>query len=550
MSVAVPGLTQAWGLLAAIATAALLRRAGIPLWRDALPAEPGLGAPLEKPAGTALLVFALALGFQLLRWLAEGGALRSRPGDDDEGYVFLAYQIQGLVEGVPVFALRAPGWPLVIAGLTRIAGLREIWVVGLFHRILLALLPPVYVLILGRFLRRPAAVIAALLAMMMEYNEIIAATALSDVLYMALGLFTASGLLHARVSEHKWPWLVASGLLAAARALIRLTGLPVALAAGAAYFLIERGSVLRRAGWASLASAPALAAVLALSAYNRSTAGHFAPGMGPGITFFTQYGTFYPRVPDTPALREIAPLLPEVPPEYLFLAYRDSWVAQYRFTAGGHGDVFDYGALLSRAILEIVRAAPGPLVARAAQGVVVMLLDPLRWIAPQWAQYAPDAHLPYTLRISGDLPACNMQVAFGAAVEDVVCQQYADLRAWLNWEPPGLVRLPARLQQAAHLLSVSLPYRLRGLLWPLHWGIAAFASLGFLVSRPTTRKVALLIGIPLLAEFALVIAFTNGIETRYLFYFHPAYWILIWLALAFLIRPAVSHQPEPPAQAP
>jgi hypothetical protein len=182
------GLTFLWPSLATLWGAGLVAAVvGLAWWGDIpwLRADLPLDALTEKPPGnarrTALLLLGIALAFQLGRWLAEGGALRTRLGDDDETYVFLAYQVLGIFGAPPLFALRAPGWPLIISGLVSLFGRREIWAVVLYHRLLLAAFPPLLYLILRRYLRQPVAVLAALLSLAMEYNEVIAAAAMTDL---------------------------------------------------------------------------------------------------------------------------------------------------------------------------------------------------------------------------------------------------------------------------------------------------------------------------------------------------------------------------------
>jgi hypothetical protein len=68
-------------------------------------------------------------------------------------------------------------------------------------------------------------------------------------------------------------------------------------------------------------------------------------------------------------------------------------------------------------------------------------------------------------------------------------------------------------------------------IWPLYWGVAAIASLVFLFFQPATRRTMILFGLPLLAELGITLIATNGLETRYLFYWHPTFWVLIWLGL-------------------
>ena len=535
LSVALPALTELWGALAFLAVLGISYRRRVPWLRDDLSPQEPFGRPVKQEVQTVLLVLGIALASQLVRWLADGGALRSRTGDDDEGYIFLAYQILGYFDTPPIFALRPPGWPLIISGLVSLFGHRAIWSVGLYHRLLLALFPPLLYLVLRRFVRRPVAITAALLSLTMEYNEIIATAALSDLSYAATSLFLLYALLMTLASERPRRWLIAASLIAVAKTLIRLSGLGVVVAGAVALILLTPGRLARRLGRAAVLVAPTLVAVLGLGFYNQARTGQFGLSTVGSFTLLFHHGPFLSRAPDTPAFRELSRLLPEVPPEYLFRSTGDLWITQYRFTKQGH-TIFDYGDLTDRAARELVFTLPGEYLTRLGEGVIIMLLDPLRGVLPDsWVYYPP---VPYERVLKDDLPACNIQSTFGADVKTQWCSQHEQLRSWLRFEPPWLSGLPALPQRVAHLLTISLPYRLRLLTWPLYWGLAGFGSLILLLTRPTTRRLAILIGLPLLAEFALTILVTNGIETRYLFYFHPVYLIAVWLTLACLTHPS------------
>jgi hypothetical protein len=62
-------------------------------------------------------------------------------------------------------------------------------------------------------------------------------------------------------------------------------------------------------------------------------------------------------------------------------------------------------------------------------------------------------------------------------------------------------------------------------MWPLYWGLAAFASLVYLLTKLSTRKLAILIGLPLTAEFGLTALAAHGVNNRYLIYHDPFYLI-------------------------
>jgi hypothetical protein len=534
-----PSWATLWGIGLVAAVVGLAWWGDVPWLRDDLPPDALAVEPPANARRTALLLVGIALAFQLGRWLAEGGALRTRLGDDDETYVFLAYQILGVFGAPPVFALRAPGWPLIISGLVSLFGRREIWVVALYHRVLLAAFPPLLYLIMRRFLRQPIAILAALLSLTMEYNETIATAAMTDLTYLAGGLIGLYAIIQALTGRRPVRWLLIAGLVFALRSTVRVSGLPVAVASAAAFIVISRAPLARRFGGALLLVGPTVAALLGISAYNQATSGHFAFSSELGLSFLSQYPPYLSETPDTPTMHEAAALLPEVPPEKLFSSSGDAWLVQYRLTASGMGDPFDYGALSARIMREIVWARPGEVAVRALEGVAVMLTDPLRSFLPRSWYLWPGQLDPSRERevvITENLPACNIQTAFGAIVKTEWCDEYDQLRADLNFAPPWLAGMPGFLQRGLRLLTVSLPYRIRLATWPLYWGIAGFAGMIYLFTRPETRSLVILLALPLLVEFGLVIVATTGTDTRFLLYFHPTYLIVTWLGLGFIIR--------------
>jgi hypothetical protein len=555
----IPALQWLWYALTFAGLLAWFWWRGESWLRDDLPDGAIFGAPPAGASRTAWLILVIALVFQLARWRAEDGAIRTRTGDDDESYIFLAYQILGYFDAPPVFALRSPGWPLIIAGWLSLFGHRAIWSIALYHRLLLASFPPILYLILARFMRRPPATAAALLSLAMEYNEVIASTGLGDLSYTAAGLFGLYGLIKAQESERPYAWMLGVGSLFALRTAIRLTGFPVAIAAAAAWIVVTRqrwqrvppvsgdlgrphppplqGGQRPIAGQVAVLFAPIVLVLLGISAYNQAISGHFTPSSGAGITFLTQYVPFMSHTPDTPAVREAAELFPDVPPERLFSGSGQPWIGQYRYTASGLGDPFDYGDLTSQVMREVVLAAPGEYLIRAGEGALIMLLDPHRHILPQsWYVWPEAAKFEAPDDLQFPEAACNLQLAFGAVFKTAWCTQHDQLRDSLYFQPPWLARFPAWLKSGLALITVSLPYRVRHLMWPLYGGLGAFASLIYLMTRPETRRLSILLMLPMLAEFALILSVTNGVETRYLFYFHPTYLIATWLALSVIVE--------------
>jgi hypothetical protein len=356
---------------------------------------------------------------------------------------------------------------------------------------------------------------------------------------VASGLVGLYAIIQALTGQRPVRWLLAAGLVFALRSTVRVSGLPVAIASATAFILVARVPLAQRFEQALLLIAPTLVALLSMGAYNQATSGHFAFSSEWGLSFLSQYPPYLNETPDTPALREAATLLPEIPPDKLFSSSGDSWLAQYRLTATEMGGPFDYGTLSTRIMGEIVWARPGEVAVRAMEGVAIMLADPLRSTLPRSWYLWPGQLDPSRERevvITENLPACSIQYALGAEVKTEWCAQYDRLRADLHFAPPWLAGLPGFLQQGLRLLTVSLPYRIRQVIWPLYWGIGGFAALAYLFTRREARSLAILLALPLLAEFGLVVVATTGTDTRFLLYFHPTYLIATWLGLSYIVQ--------------
>jgi hypothetical protein len=314
--------------------------------------------------------------------------------------------------------------------------------------------------------------------------------------------------------------------------------LVVVLASALSLILAARDRLTRRLTRAALLVVPLVAALLCLGFYNQSASGRFGLSSVGSLSVLMYYGPFLSRTPDTPAVRAIGALLPEVPPQHLFRTTGDLWLTQYRFTARG-GNIFEYGALTSRAAKEVLSAMPGEYLVRMMKGAVVMLLDPHRDLLPaDWTRLP--ANSAYETTFNENLPACNIQHGFGAVVKTAWCGQYDQLWASLHFQPRWMAGLPGPLRLLGRLLTISLPYRVRWLVWPLYCGVVSLVSLGYLLVRPATRRFAILVALPLVGEVTPVMVASSGVETRYLFYFHPFYLILVWLGLACAMQALLS----------
>ena len=513
------------------------------------PAIPALPRAARR---TALVILAVSLLFQLGIWLARRGAVSAKLGDDDEVYVFLALQILGFGDAPPVFALRAPGWPLILAGLLRLFGDDAIWVVGLYHRVLLATLPPLLYVILARFLRPSVAATAAIVSLAMPYNTEWSRFALTDISYTAASLFLLASLVVATGGRRPLPWLVLGGVIAALKTLIRMTGLGVAVAMTVALVAVAREPVGRRVGWAAVFLLPSVGAVVGLSAYHLGVAGHFRPSMGGGLNFFQSVAARLSRPPDAPAMRELAALRPELSPEQLL--HGDAmWVAQYRFTATGRGDVFEFGTLLDRAIRELVSASPGEYGLTVAKGTLLALAYPKDdWLPRRWRpEPVEGSGAPRETRGAIGLPnpTCGLQNGLGASVSGELCLRYAARWRALAFQPPWIHGLLTHTPRALHRLVVTLPRQVRKLTWPFYCGLVAFAAMIWLVVARPTRRLALLLALPALADFVPVILVTAGtVTSRHMLYLQPASFVATWIGLAWALERLLRARAGAPAR--
>lgn len=543
LSEVAPGFTFVWRSLLALMLAILFRQWRIQLLRPDLPPGPGLGSPLDN--GTrrlAWVTLAFALVFQATRWLAESGAIRSMPGEDDETYIFLAFQVLGYSRDVPiVFALRPPGWPLIMAVLLQVFGGQQVWVVGVYHRLILALACVAIYLILARFLTQPAAMVGALFSLTLPYNGEMASAAMTDVTYAVLLVLAMAASIESVEAGRPVVWLLLAGALLAIKAMVRLSGIGVVLGFVIAVLWIGRLPLQQRLIRAGLLASPVLASLLALGVYHQSVAGRFVIPTGTGFGILWTYGALLPERPDTLAFTALATLIPEVKPEDAFKSPNHVIAVQYRYVKAGYGDLLDFYGSADAAGKDLVAANRLSYVVQVSRGAIVMLMHPRHGILPPaWRLWRYDLYADDPAYASNpfgdDYPHCPGLSFLDPAWGDRWCEPNRRLRDWLVFEPAGLEDVPNWLTWAAHLLTISLPYRLLGLGWPFIIGIAGFAALAYLFYREPTRWLAVLLGWPALAEFSQHLLAAGGIETRYLLVMHPLYLIATWLALAFLFQ--------------
>jgi hypothetical protein len=150
-----------------------------------------------------------------------------------------------------------------------------------------------------------------------------------------------------------------------------------------------------------------------------------------------------------------------------------------------------------------------------------------------------------SLVITGDVPDClSLDARDDPRLADAWCPEHARLRAQMRFQPPIMANLPRWLSFPASVLTVSLPYRVRWLAWPLYMGLAGYAALVVLLLRTSTRPLAWLIGLPLLGEYLPMMLASTGIHTTYLMTYQSAYVYATWIVLGLLVTRLVRARSE------
>jgi hypothetical protein len=87
-------------------------------------------------------------------------------------------------------------------------------------------------------------------------------------------------------------------------------------------------------------------------------------------------------------------------------------------------------------------------------------------------------------------------------------------------------------------LTRTLPNRIRLLMRPFYWGVAVFASLIYLLTQPMTRRLAILLMLPVLTDlaFSTLMLADNSAGARYMLYVYPAYLLAAWLGMACALQ--------------
>ena len=290
----------------------------------------------------AILLLAIGFLVQLWLWIQTKGVVGFKVGNDEGTYTFLAYEILGEINSMPNFDFRSPGWPLTIATLLGIFGVDNYWVIGLFHRLLLALFPMLFFLTLTNFRQKNLPILALLSmgALLLPINRNGAEFATTEVLYDFLQILAFYLISRWNPSpKQKSPWIIA---LVFAILLYRTTvRLQSALIYGGiivVFAILEgirpgnRGKLL---GNAVLRVAPLIVFFIAVGIFNKVQTGTFGlPVLARSPTAFYLARSIDPEnfeVPDSPEMNVLWQLIPEVPKDRMPLSYwPNHYVAVYR----------------------------------------------------------------------------------------------------------------------------------------------------------------------------------------------------------------------------
>lgn len=476
-----------------------------------------------------LLVVAVSAAFQIGRWLADGGALANRTGDDDQIYVMLAQQMVGLLEGTPTFTFRPPGLPALLATSMWLGGGKSIWVFSLMQRLMLASIPPLLFFILQRRLSTPVAAFASLLFPLTEINEIYPSLALSEISY-TFGTVLVITFLIVYLRDQRWYWLLAAGVMLGLRVMLRPPGTLSTVAVAFALLLTLRD-------WRHLLAAillttiPSVVAVLSIMQLNRATTGTAALTDLSGLNIVLHIGRLATPLEESAQKDFFLEYLPEATANDVMSSGADIYIVRHRAALDGPEAAAAYrenSEQLARQIVQTNSALYAEIVARRLYAGVVYPrseMFPLRWIVEQNTTPNRNYQAP-TLD-------CRAMVAVTPDLFDTICETSAQARAETIYAPLGL-RIPEQITTLLQAATVSLHYRFRLLIWPFTWGVVAIPAMLYLVARRHTRFIGLVLAGLFCAEFIPAVLFVP-IDTRYQLLYIPMFMIALWFALQHLV---------------
>lgn len=472
-----------------------------------------------------LIVIGVSIAFQLMRWVADGGALANRLGDDDQIYIMLAHQIAGLLEGRPTFTFRPPGLPALIAASMWLGGGSSAWIFSLVQRLMLAAIPPMLFIILRHRLQPCIAAFASMLYLLTEINEIYPSLALTEISY-TFGTVLVIMLLLVYVRQQHWGWLVAVGFVLALRVLLRPSGLASSIAMLLAIMLIVRN-------WKQLAVAstllivPSLFAILLIGQLNKAVMGRAVVTDLSGLNIILHIGHLAVPLEDTQAKDFFSERLPEAELDDVLAARDDIYVIRHRAILEGTDSLAAYSQNSEQLARQIVQSHPwlfAEIVGRRVTAGILYPreeLYPQRWIIQQNTLPNRDYEDPQM--------ECRAQTAVARDLFDTICVTSDIARAATQYEPPWLEVSPI-LETIFQGATVSFHYRLRLISWPFTWGLIAIPAMLYLIFKTRLWPEGLVLAGLFCAEFLPTVLYVP-IDSRYQLLYAPLFLLAIWFSL-------------------
>lgn len=488
---------------------------------------------------SAILVFSIL--FQLAHWYVDGGSLNAELGDDDEIYILLAHQITGQIEGPPIFTYRPPGVPLLLATTLKLGGLQNIWVFSLIQRLMLAVIPPLLFLILIDWVPEYFAVLGSLLFLTTRINEHEPFFVLSQLPYTVFGMIGLTTLVIGikRSGYRRVLWIIAAGLFFAIKTLIRPTGAATAPALAIVLLLVATDlRWLQRLGLAFILIFMTGAVLVGLRFTNQQVAGEATISSLGGLNVINHFIYFDPSIiplSESPEKEYFEELLPEIEPDLLFSSTQDWYTARFRAALLGPEVLAQFSAHADALAAQIVAEHPLKYSTWIIQKTYAGLMFPrhegipLLWYRPELAPQRFN-RAPY----QSPILECSSQFTVKTELLDIICEENYQVRNHSNFEPQ-LPSIPQPIEQGLHLMTISLAFRLRLILWVFTWGFASLAGVLWLVSKNDTRPCGWVLGAAFAAEFIPTVLLGVA-STRYQLPYHPIFFLISWIALSQLAK--------------
>ncbi len=476
------------------------------------------------------LVGGLSLIFQLARWLADGGGIAERTGDDDQIYVLLAQQIVGLLEGPAAFTFRPPGLPSLLAISMWLGGGSSLWLFALIQRLMLATIPLILFLILRPQLSNSVAACASLLFALTEINEIYPTLALTEITYV-FGSVLVIWLLVTYLNASNWWWLLGAAVVLALRIMLRPTGITSTLAICLALALSVEGWRWKFAS-SALLIIPSVLAAFSIMQLNRAVVGRAIISDLSGLNIILHVGTRVAPLEESKAKQYFEDRLPEATSDEVLAFPDDVYIVRHRAALEGQSASTAYTQQSETLARQIIRHHPDVYAAVVLRRTVAGLLYPreelypIRWIIDQNTFPSREYTEPEI--------ECREQIAVTPELFDTICGAADIARAQTTFKPAWL-NLPQPIDMVLHAATISLHYRLRLLIWPFTWGLLAVPCMLYLIFKTQLWRQGLIIAGLFCADFLPTVLYVP-IDSRYQLTYIPLFLLAIWWALSEIIN--------------